>query len=80
MIWFIGRADPDLTQILSNQEHIMAQLADVLAAVTAVDASVDALAARIPAPSTPEDLQPAVDALTAVKAKLDALVPAAPAA
>jgi len=64
--------------LLNRTETLMADVAALTAAVVAVDASVDALALRIPAPVPAADLQPAIDQLAAVKAKIDAL-PATPA-
>lgn len=72
----------DLFERLENrlylmEKHMAASSADVLAAVAADSAKVDALAARMPVATPPEDLQPVMDAVAALGEKIDAIAPAA---
>jgi hypothetical protein len=57
--------------------NIMTKLQDVLDAVKVVDGKADAVSAKVDAlvagQGTPEDQQPAVDAVNALGAKLDAI-------
>lgn len=62
-------------------EHFMsATSTDVSNQLTADGQKLDQLVARIPEPSTPEDLQPLLDQAKALGDKIDAVLPAAPTA